>query len=444
MAGKYLLGATGGLVSYVAGNYLIDKQTSTPLHVSYDQQPRMDMMGVDLFPIMSAIFKSLPENTRRNLLLKGNKPSSWTVPDWFDAFQENPYKISEVVPGKVWNVFYKTENFWAFDPQAETFMKAMGMDFTDEKTCWRVMRNAEQFGREVSDQTLKDLEKVKEIKELVVAKGKCTETIKAVGPFALNMPVVKLNNGDVLLYCPVRVRDETGFAEWLEGIGPVKWVVVGSSAHTLMIPSIMQRYPEAVYISAKDAWDKLSFMDGWPKKKADFEYDNVEDLERLNNLLSEEGIQFHFVAGDNTTMSVVPIAHKAALECDIIYGTSDGGFLNSTKEELDAGGSATADERLFKMALATKPTSPNGYLPIYRFWMMDPTNPMGILNATPPAKDNSSCAVMAKSLRAILAEEIEHGLGVHTGPITGKVFKESVDANWNWLDGQSLLQTQKK
>ena len=25
-----------------------------------------------------------------------------------------------------------------------------------------------------------------------------------------------------------------------------------------------------------------------------------------------------------------------------------------------------------------------------------------------------------------------------------KVFKESVDANWNWLDGQSLLQTQNK
>ena len=42
------------------------------------------------------------------------------------------------------------------------------------------------------------------------AKGRCPETIKAVGPFALNMPVVKLNNGDVLLYCPVRVSSQGG------------------------------------------------------------------------------------------------------------------------------------------------------------------------------------------------------------------------------------------
>ena len=33
------------------------------------------------------------------------------------------------------------------------------------------------------------------------------------------------------------------------------------------------------------------------------------------------GIKFHYVAGDNATMGVVPIAHKAALECDIVYGT---------------------------------------------------------------------------------------------------------------------------
>ena len=32
-------------------------------------------------------------------------------------------------------------------------MAAMfGMDFSDEENCWRIMRNAEQFGREVSDQ----------------------------------------------------------------------------------------------------------------------------------------------------------------------------------------------------------------------------------------------------------------------------------------------------
>jgi len=444
MAGKYLLGATGGLVSYIAGNYIIDKQTCTPLIVSYDQKPRMEVKGFDIFPMVSAIFKSLPESTRRSLLFKGTKPTKEIVPDWFDVFGENPYKIEEVVPGKVWSVEYSTENFMAFDPSGKAMAAMFGMDFTDELNCWRIMRNAEQFGREVSDQTLKDIE-AKEINNLVEEKGRCDETLKAVGPFKLFMPVVKLNNGDVLLYCPVRVRDETGFAEWLEGIGPVKWIVVGSSAHTLMIPSIMKRYPDATYISSKDAWTKLSGMDGWPKKKADFEYDNIEDLERLNNLLSEEGIKFHYVLGDNATMAVIPIAHKAALECDIIYSTSDGGFLGMPKEEFDAGGKVeNGDTRLFRLAMASKPTSPNGYLPIYRFWMMDPCGPMATLNPTPPAKDGSSCTDMATSLRSVLSEDIEHGLGVHTGPITGKVFRESVDINWNWLDGHSLLQPKKE
>jgi hypothetical protein len=445
MAGKYVLGATGGIISYIAGNYLIDRQSSTPLPVSYEQKARIDVKGVDMLPVMSAIFKSLPESTRRNILLKGQKPSKEIVPDWYDVTGENPYKIKEVVPGKVWSVEYSTENFHTFDPSAKAAQKALGMDFSDEQTCWRLMRNAEQFGREISDKTLKDLEKLREVNALIEEKGKCEETLKAVGPVKLYMPVVKLNNGDVLLYCPVRVRDETGFAEWLEGIGPVKWVVVGSSAHTLMIPSVIKRYPEATYISSKDAWDKLAFMDGWPKKKADFEYDNEEDLERLNNLLCEEGIQFHFVKGDNATMTVLPIAHKAALECDIVYSTSNGGIFDLTAEDVGPGGSPLDyNQRLFRIALAAKPTSPNGYLPIYRFWMMDPTCPMGGLFPTPPPKDGSNCTEMAKSLRSILSEEIEHGLGVHTGPLTGKVFRESVDANWNWLDGHSLLQPKKE
>ena len=49
------------------------------------------------------------------------------------------------------------------------------------------------------------MEQAKAINQLVEEKGRCDETIMAVRPFNLFMPVVKLNNGDVLLYCPVRV-----------------------------------------------------------------------------------------------------------------------------------------------------------------------------------------------------------------------------------------------
>ena len=51
-----------------------------------------------------------------------------------------------------WN--FKIIYILLFSPQAKTFAKALGMDFTDEQTCWRIMRNAEQFGREVSDQVI--------------------------------------------------------------------------------------------------------------------------------------------------------------------------------------------------------------------------------------------------------------------------------------------------
>ena len=45
--------------------------------------------------------------------------------------------------------------------------------------------------------------------------------------------------------------------------------------------------------------------------------------------------------------------------------------------------------RLFKFGEVTKPNSPFGYLPKFRFWMMDP-NGMGLLGYSKPAADGSS------------------------------------------------------
>ena len=45
-----------------------------------------------------------------------------------------------------------------------------------------------------------------------------------------------------------------------------------------------------------------------------------------------------------------------------------------------------------------RPTSPNGFLPPYRFWMMDPSL-LWSLMLTPPNPDGSSSAEMANSLR---------------------------------------------
>ena len=35
----------------------------------------------------------------------------------------------------------------------------------------------------------------------------------------------------------VRIREEHGFKTWLDGLGRVDWVVVGSCYHTLYLPA---------------------------------------------------------------------------------------------------------------------------------------------------------------------------------------------------------------
>ena len=44
-----------------------------------------------------------------------------------------------------------------------------------------------------------------------------------------------------VLYCPVRVREEHGFRAWLDSLGSVDWVVVGSSYHTLYLPALCKQ-----------------------------------------------------------------------------------------------------------------------------------------------------------------------------------------------------------
>ena len=54
-------------------------------------------------------------------------------------------------------------------------------------------------------QALKDLETCRQIKELIAKEGKTKETIRAAGPWIMNMIVVKLDNADIMLYSPVQV-----------------------------------------------------------------------------------------------------------------------------------------------------------------------------------------------------------------------------------------------
>ena len=69
---------------------------------------------------------------------------------------------------------------------------------------------------------------------------------------------------------------------------------------------------------------------------------------------------------------------------------------------------------------------------------MDQTG-LGRMMYSIPARDGSTCTAMAASLRAALAMQFDSVLGVHVRKMAREEFRRSVDANWNWLDGKSLM-----
>jgi hypothetical protein len=48
---------------------------------------------------------------------------------------------------------------------------------------------------------------------------------------------------------------------------------------------------------------------------------------------------------------------------------------------------------------------------------------------------------MAESLRTMLKADFKLATGVHIGQTKPTDFRKTIDANWNWLDGKSLLNT---
>ena len=71
---------------------------------------------------------------------------------------------------------------------------------------------------------------------------------------------------------------------------------------------------------------------------------------------------------------------------------------------------------------------------------MDPTSPMSSMASYPnPAPDGSSCIELATFLRQILKLDYKQVASVHSYLQTSDNFKKSIDVDWNWLDGRSLL-----
>ena len=299
------------------------------------------------------------------------------------------------------------------------------------------MMAAKEYGDEAVEAVKKDLENVKTI--LSKTSFSKEEMFEQFPPWSLNMMVVRLNNGELLLYAPVKIHKEAKelICSWLESIGIVKWVVVASAAHTLCLPDVVKAYPEAKVIGPKVAEEKLKNIN--VLEKFDYRTDDENDLMRLNVELQEEGVELFSVDGDVIANAVLCLVqNEVILECDLIYGHQDGhGLLNLNESTLKQWKPEDFTQRLFKFRLISKPNSPNGFLPNYRFWLMDPES-LGAMTYSPPAKDGSSSRIMADSLRKVLEKDYKVAVGVHFDIMTRNEFQGSIDSAWNWLDGEPL------
>ena len=361
--------------------------------------------------------------------------------DLYDCKGQNPYQVKEILKDKVWRVSYKLEQFMFTRPKAKEQFKMLGLDPTDadyqSKVIWAANDN---YGREkinVITVVKKDLETCKALYEKKEFSKE--EIFDLIPPWKLNMIVVKLDSGGVLLYAPVKIHKEAKelLYSWLESIGPVEYVVVASSAHTLFLPDVVETFPEAKIIGPKFAEEKLKHIK--VIEKFDYVTTNEEELKNLNKELEKDGLNIYNIDGDVAANAVVCLVNnQVLLECDILYGHHDGhGLLDLDEAALRQWRTEDFMTRLFKMRLLTKPNSPNGFLPNYRFWCMDPGS-LGALMYEPPAKDGSTRKTMAASLRNVLNLQYDTALGVHFDKMTKDEFQNSINSAWNWLDGKSL------
>ena len=187
----------------------------------------------------SAIMSEDNETDRRHqAYVKQNAPDPTQLPhDLYDLTGENPYTMAEVVPGRLWEVTYLTENKGMTDKKTKDGMKMMGMDPSSEVYKDKVLAGAASHGPKAVELCKRDLVTALEWNNKTSLTPEeerlaCTDKKR--------MYVVKLASGELLLYNAIRVREEHGFKGWLDGLGKVGWVVLGSGCHTSFLPHIFK------------------------------------------------------------------------------------------------------------------------------------------------------------------------------------------------------------
>ena len=396
----------------------------------------MKVLGFNIFPLIIFLFNLIPDSWRKSMMSKQNAPKPKVVlKDIFDLTGEDPYEKEEVVPGKLWVVTYKFEDAGATREESKQEAKAFGMDPSSAEFRRKCLEAATTHGPRAVEVCKADLEKSVEIFN---KKTFSEEELKEVLTSKLRMFVVRLSSGSLLLYSPCRIREDAGLKTWLDSLGRVSWIVVGSSYHTLSLPAVIKQYPQARLVGTPAAQDKLKVIQALPREQFDVNAQDRDKLDMLNLEMEREGVKFFYVEGDVATNALITVAHGVALCVDLIYGKHDGSVFDIEREDWDQYKEEHYGLRLFYFLTCSRPHSPNGYLATYRFQMMDP-HAMGAMSYEQPARDGSTCGVMARSLRKMLQLEFELAYDVHSGRSSRQDFQKTIDANWRWLDGDSLI-----
>ena len=265
----------------------------------------------------------------------------------------------------------------------------------------KVLASAQKYGDEAVAISKIDIEKMKSwfTRESFPKE----ELFSIIEPRCLNMMVVKLNSGGLLLYAPVKVHKDAEhlLVKFLESLGPVKYLVVASSSHTLYLPDAIKAFPNAKVAGPKQAEEKIKYIN--VVDKFDFVTDDKNSLKQLNESLANEGVEFFELEGDIPCNAVLCVVDKKVLlECDVCYGHHDGlGLMDLDAKTLKKWRPEDTIIRNFKLTTIDKPNSKNGFLPNYRFQAMDP-NSMGVMMYEQPAKDGSDRDKMAVSIRNVL------------------------------------------
>jgi len=432
---KLLFGS--GLTAVGCGAYAATRPKPAPFHVEYPPLKIRVPGCEDAFPYLHFIMSNIPEKMRRSLVVKLGAPKGNELKDRYDCVGESPYSIKELVPDRLWRITYECGISNMISDEGKQQGKAFGMDPDDPAYEGRVLAGASQYGERAVEVAREDIVKARE----VWAKESYTdEELVKFSVWSLNSFIVKLSGDRLLLYAPVKIREETGFAQWVDSLGQVEWIVIASGAHTLNIQPVVARYPEAKVIGPPQAEAKLNHVSALPRRKFDFDSTRQEDLAAVNDLLRAEGVRLHDVAGDVVTNALVAVCdEKHLMECDLIYTHADGdGFLTIDKERFRKFLPEDWFFRLFRYNTMALPNSPAGYLPAYRYQLMDP-NCLGVMLYDQPAFDGSSCRLMARSLREVVEAKFDVAYGVHFDEMRGESFREAMDKNWNWLDGKPLV-----